>query len=135
MSQEAAFTPHRPSESTEPSMHMTVGMEALWDTGISNTWESALGSGPGHHHALVVEAFFKALATRKDKDARFRQSVPPSVLRGQPTQEDREEFRRLLYALADTMVDDVDALGDVSRAMHATISNYNQHLRSLHKLA
>eukprot|EP01147_Barroeca_monosierra_P006159 gene6159-9202_t len=126
-----------PVSSSEPSMHMTVGMEALWDKGIGNTWESALGSGMVYRHSLIIESYYRALAFRKDKDMRFRETVPRSIREGVPTDADREYLRKLLYSLADTMVEDEHVLGcfaeeAVSSAIYGTISKYNLNLRRRH---
>lgn len=50
--------------------------------GIGNTWESALGSGMVYRHSLIIESYYRALAFRKDKDMRFRETVPRSIREG-----------------------------------------------------
>ncbi len=77
-----------------PSMHMTVGMETMWDVGewkrgggmgtekdavnhtaldclgVAMTWEAFLGAGDVSHHNHIMEGYYTALAHKIDSDVR-----------------------------------------------------------------
>ena len=59
-----------------PSVHLTVGMEAMWDLGVSLTWEAFLGAGEFFRHDHVIESYYRALGNLIDKDKRFRETLP-----------------------------------------------------------
>ena len=58
------------------SVHLTVGMEAMWDLGVSLTWEAFLGAGEFFRHEHVSESYFRALGNLIDNDKRFRETLP-----------------------------------------------------------
>lgn len=94
-------------ESDIPSMHMTVGMEALWDVGtlqrweapfldssvscgcvfghglttaagLSQAWFNLFGAGDVARHNHLVEGLFTALRRQVKSNIGFRKSLPAS---------------------------------------------------------
>lgn len=114
---------------TLPSMHLTVGMEVLWDLGMSNTWTVALGGGGEHQEPRVMQGYFQALGQLADRHPDFRQSVPVDMLRGRDGLAAgsgwRAELRRRLHALVDEMMDNTPMAarmqGDMRRAVQASL--------------
>ena len=121
---------------TLSSMHLTVGMEAMWDTGVSATWEAFFGAGQFFRHDHAVEAFYEALGNLIDKDLRFRQTVPQAVVAPAPAdmnrQHWREEARARLHSIVDEMIDGTQFLNRTQRLMRATLQ---QHVRKLRATA
>ena len=93
-----------------PSVHLTMGMETLWDYGLSMTWESFLGAGDNHHQ-FILENYYRALGQLTDKDLRFRESLPRAALNGDPPATWKEGVRDRLRALVDEMVDHTPMIG------------------------
>ncbi|EDQ90497.1 uncharacterized protein MONBRDRAFT_31896 [Monosiga brevicollis MX1] len=96
-------------EGDHPSMHLTVGMEAMWDLGIGQVWHHFLGAGAVAHHQHIVEGLYTALRRKTHEDARYRATMPASFYNrsGDPKQsaEWREMGRQMLHDMVDELVD------------------------------
>lgn len=118
---------------TEPSLHLTVGMEAMMDKAVALTWEAALGAGVQHRHEHVVEGFYTALGQLINTDVALRRSVPASSLQeGDGSHGGREfkaEMRRLLHRVVDEMVDHTETVERVQGLMAAVQHNYHDEMR------
>ena len=123
-----------------PSIHLTVGMEAMWDHGVSATWEAFFGAGEFFHHEHAVESYYTAIGNLIDKDIRFRETLPMSFLA------DDEEFqltgegsspefvaqvRDRMHTLVDEMVDSTSFIKRVRRLMLMTKSQHNNNLKDV----
>jgi len=74
-----------------PSVHLTVGLEAMWDDGLSSTWEAFFGAGPpfgeGQPNMWPLKGYYHALGKAVDSDIRYRRTVPKDALGAVPPQE------------------------------------------------
>ena len=116
------------SADTNPSMHLTVGMEALWDTGISNTWEAMLIGGQFFRHEHHLESYYTALGNLVDKDLRFRKSIPPELMQSRDKGVWGEHIRTMLHAIVDEMVDNTELPSRLSNLMHGMKAHHERDL-------
>ena len=127
-----------------PSIHLTVGMEAMWDHGVSATWEAFFGAGEFFRHEHAMESYYTALGNLIDKDIRFRRTLPTSFM-----SEDEEhklsgdgasaafvdDVRDRMHALVDEMIDSTSFIKRVRRLMLLTKAKHNQVLKEVVKNA
>ena len=142
----------------KPSVHLTVGMEALWDSGVSTTWEAFFGAGEFYQHQHVTEAYYRALGNLIDKDSRFRETMPMSFLHAGPKfvvtdngaswsggnveeedeEEEDEEARAFvqmakdrMHAIVDEMFAATPMVQRVRRMLAQTKHRHNQQLAAI----
>jgi len=88
-----------------PSLHLTVGMETMWDEGISATWEAFFGSGLMFRHEHILEGYYTALGNLIDRDERFRQALPREFMLGGYNRTWEHLAKNLFHDLVDEMFD------------------------------
>merc|ERR1711871_1756233 len=117
-----------------PSMHLTVGVESLWDLGVSNTWESFLG---GKHASTpstistVTTGWSKALLKLTASDVRFRRAVPKSLLTDFEGDEWKSRARSLMHSVVDAMLDETSWAYDTYSRLRTDIDKHNDRLYKL----
>ena len=94
-----------------PSLHLTVGMEAMLDGSLSTTWEAIFGAGSHYQHDHVLEAYFTAIGSLTDKNVQFREAIPREMLRGDKNHSTwRPRLRSMLHEIVDGRRRQVDAI-------------------------
>ena len=126
-----------------PSVHLTVGMEAMWDHGVSATWEAFFGAGEFFRHDHVVESYYRALGNLIDKDIRFRETLPidflkvkeetesSAILGEGATSEFVSSVRERMHTMVDEMIDSTPFIKRIRRLMLLTKSIHNNQLKSV----
>lgn len=102
----------------QSSMHLTVGVEVMADVTASFQWEAFFGGGAFFRHDHVMEGFHTALGQIVDKDLRFREGVPTSMLELDEEEEDKgsrssvkewkSTAKTLMHAVVDEMFENTD---------------------------
>ena len=87
------------------SMHMTVGQEVMADVTGCFTWESFFGAGAFFRHEHVFEGYFQALRQLMDKDVRFRQGLPSSMIKNE--EDDKVDWKEMARSMMHTVVDEM----------------------------
>eukprot|EP00049_Salpingoeca_infusionum_P005216 m.89403 g.89403 ORF g.89403 m.89403 type:complete len:302 (+) comp12893_c0_seq4:1442-2347(+) len=114
-----------------PSMHLTVGIEAMWDQGLSSTWESLLGAGELYRHSFIQEGYFQALRQLTDTDSTFRQTPPrPARRPGSVGPKFKEAMRSKLHQIVDQIIDGTDTLSLIQKAKKVTMEPYLNNLKT-----
>jgi hypothetical protein len=123
-----------------PSIHLTVGMEAMWDHGVSATWEAFFGAGEFFHHEHAIESYYTAIGNLIDKDIRFRETLPMSFMTDDEENQligegSSPEFvaqvRDRMHVLVDEMVDSTSFIKRVRRLMLMTKAQHNEALKKV----
>ena len=123
-----------------PSIHLTVGMEAMWDHGVSASWEAFFGAGEFFHHDHVVESYYKALGNLIDKDIRFRETLPIDFMKDDATYGLNGDgasdafvqgVRDRMYTMVDEMIDETSFIKRIRRLMLLTKAKHNIALKEL----
>ena len=86
-------------------MHMTVGQEVMADVTGCFTWESFFGAGAFFRHEHVFEGYFQALRQLMDKDVRFRQGLPSSMIKNE--EDDKVDWKEMARSMMHTVVDEM----------------------------
>ena len=125
-----------------PSIHLTVGMEAMWDHGVSATWEAFFGAGEFFRHDHSVESYYRALGNLIDKDIRFRETLPMDFLKISAEDSKKTigegaspefvaQVRERMHTLVDEMIDSTPLIKRIRRLMLLTKSNHNDQLKQV----
>ena len=145
------------AQASQPSLHLTVGMETMLDgSRLSHSWESVLGLNGGRHEH-VAEAFYSALGSLVNARQAgtyathgtiwpFRASVPRTVLRGAWSEEEeddaigrdsaaREHARKLLHMVVDEMVDGTSMLPRIGAHLTHELWLYRHRLEQVTQAA
>eukprot|EP00937_MAST-01D_sp_MAST-1D-sp2_P000898 g898.t1 len=146
------------ADSSETSMHLTVGVEAMWDYSMCFTWNSFLGGDEFHENPFLMDSWKQAVNTRANYDMELRKSVGVDINRAvasvevDPASGDaklgsqdvsglhsvvaehsswKDKARKLMHRVVDDLFDKTDFADKTKRHIRDVMLAYNRRLRKV----